>query len=135
MPYFLLHTHSIMSFIMFIVKVGIFIFIYRIRLQVPIGRLMCVYYLSLAVWQLDQTFRFSLHPQSVGTPLYQYITVFVFSISFGLVEVTYLQFLYKFLYHPFKRESKIILFMACFVIQKIKFIWRRRNLALACYLF
>ena len=89
-----------------------FIFVYRVRRQTPIGQLMSVYYASLALWQLDQTYRYSLHPAVIGTWSYQLVTAFGFSLAFGLVEITYLQFLYQFLYHPFRRESKLVLIMS-----------------------
>ncbi len=104
----LLHTHSIMAFILATTQVGMLTYLLRLRHKTLIRRWMIANYVASIVWQLDQTVRFSLHPSATGSLPYKLETVFVYSPALALLMLTYFQLLYLFLDQPLERERRIM---------------------------
>ena len=102
----LLHTHSIMAFILVTTQAGMLIFLMRLRESTQIRRWMIANYIASVVWQADQTIRFSLNPHVEGTLLYKLETVLIYSPALALLMLTYFQILYLFLYQPYEKERK-----------------------------
>ena len=104
----LLHTHSIMAFILATTQMGMFVYLYRLPHRTTIRRWMMANYAASIVWQLDQTVRFSLNPSVEGTLTYKLETVFVYSPALAMLMLTYFQILYLFLNQPFEAERRIM---------------------------
>ena len=104
----LLHTHSIMAFILATTQIGMFVYLYQLPHRTTIRRWMMANYAASIVWQLDQTVRFSLNPSVEGTLAYKLETVFVYSPALAMLMLTYFQILYLFLNQPFEAERRIM---------------------------
>jgi two-component system, NtrC family, sensor kinase len=117
---FLLHTHSVMSLLLFLFATGTFVFVNNLEENTPSKKWFRLLYLGNLLWQASDLLRYSLHPSMVGSLIYQ-LDVALWAIpSFCLLEIAYLQFLYFFVGNPFERERKIFLyisiFLSCFII-------------------
>ncbi len=104
----LLHTHSIMAFILATTQIAMLVYLLRLRNGTTIRRWMVLNYLASVVWQVDQTIRFSLHPSVEGTLVYKLETVLIYSPALAMLMLTYFQILYLFLYQPFERERRLM---------------------------
>ena len=112
---FLLHTHTVMSLLLFLLSTGILIFITNFKENTPSRRWFKLFYLGQLLWQGADILRYSLHPSMVGSLTYQ-LNVSVWAIpSFCILEIAYLQFLYFFLGNPFERERKTFLYLSIFI--------------------
>ena len=112
---FLLHTHSVMSLLLFLLSTGILIFISNFKENTPSRRWFKLFYWGQLLWQGADILRYSLHPSMVGSLMYQ-LDVSVWAIpSFCILEIAYLQFLYFFLGNPFERERKTFLYLSIFI--------------------
>jgi signal transduction histidine kinase len=105
----LLHTHSIMAFILATTQLGMLFFLLRLPNHTQIRRWMIINYLSSVIWQADQIVRFSLNPSVQGTLLYKLETVFVYSPALAVLVLSYFQILYLFLYQPYEKERRIMM--------------------------
>jgi len=106
--FILLHTLSIMAFILAITQFGMLIYLLRLRDNTQIRRWMIVNYSASVIWQVDQMIRGSLHPSVIGTMAYKIETVLVYSPALALLVLSYLQILYLFLYQPYEKERHLM---------------------------
>jgi signal transduction histidine kinase len=112
---FLLHTHTVMSLLLFLFVAGTFIFINNLKENTPSKKWFKLFYLGQLLWQGADILRYSLHPSMVGSLIYQ-LDVSVWAIpSFCILEIAYLQFLYFFVGNPFERERKTFLYLSIFI--------------------
>ena len=112
---FLLHTHSVMSLLLFLFGTGTFIFVNNLKENTPSKKWFRLLFLGNLLWQASDILRYSLHPSMVGSLIYQ-LDVALWAIpSFCLLEIAYLQFLYFFVGNPFERERKIVLYISIFI--------------------
>lgn len=102
----LLHTHSIMAFILATTQFGMLMYLVRLHNATKIRRWMIINYLASVVWQVDQTIRFSLHPSVQGSLLYKLETVLIYSPALAVLVLSYFQILYLFLYQPYEKERR-----------------------------
>ena len=104
----LLHTHSIMAFILATTQFGMLIYLLKLEKATKIRKWMIINYLASVIWQVDQTIRFSLHPSVQGSLVYKLETVLIYSPALALLVLSYFQILYLFLYQPYERERRIM---------------------------
>ena len=104
----LLHTHSIMAFILAITQIGMLLYLVRLKNDTSIRRWMIINYLASVIWQIDQTIRFSLHPNLVRALFYKLETVLIYSPALAILTLSYFQILYLFLYNSYEKERKIM---------------------------
>ncbi len=104
----LLHTHSIMAFILATTQFGMLIYLLKLENATKIRKWMIINYLASVIWQVDQTIRFSLHPSVQGSLVYKLETVLIYSPALALLVLSYFQILYLFLYQPYERERRIM---------------------------
>jgi len=110
--WFLLHTHSIMAFIICITQVGMLIFLVKSKKDVPIRKWMIINYTSSSIWYLDQIFRFSIVPgMQKDWLLYKLETVFIYSPAFAMLMIANFQVYYLFLRPMFEKERKLFVAM------------------------
>lgn len=118
----LLHTHSVMAYILVLVSGSMYIYLTRLKIEAPGKKWFMVFYLSQIFWQVGDMIRYSVHPVYVGTLPYQLQIILMFVPSLGLVEIAYIQFLYRFVQPAFPREQKVLLYvMIGFVLGLIVF--------------
>lgn len=109
-PWFLLHTHSIMAFIICITQVGMLAFLIRVKKDIPIRKWMIINYTSSSIWYFDQIFRFSIVPGAQKDwLLYKLETVFIYSPAFAMLMIANFQVYYLFLRPMFERERKLFI--------------------------
>lgn len=104
----LLHTHSIMAFILATTQFGMLIFLLRLKQATNIRKWMIINYLASVIWQVDQMIRFSLAPTVQGSLLYKIETVLIYSPALALLVLSYFQILYLFLYQPYEKERRLM---------------------------
>lgn len=104
----LLHTHSIMAFILATTQFGMLVFLLKLKQPTRIRKWMIINYLASVIWQVDQTIRFSLAPSAQGSLLYKIETVLVYSPALALLVLSYFQILYLFLYQPYEKERRLM---------------------------
>ena len=105
---FLLHTHSVMSLLLFLLVLGVFLYIANLKTDTSIKKWFRLFFLGQVLWQSSDIIRYSLHPSMVGGIFYK-LEVILWTIpGLCLLEISYIQFLYLFLGNPFERERKIL---------------------------
>lgn len=104
----LLHTHSIMAFILATTQFGMLVFLFRLKQATNIRKWMIINYLASVIWQVDQTIRFSLAPSVQGSLVYKIETVLIYSPALALLVLSYFQILYLFLYQPYEKERRLM---------------------------
>lgn len=118
----LLHTHSVMAYILVLVSISMYIYLIRLKVDAPGKRWFTIFYVSQIVWQLGDMIRYSVHPVYVGTLPYQLQIILMFVPALGLVEIAYLQFLYQFVQPAFDRERKVVFYvMVAYVVVLMAF--------------
>ena len=118
----LLHTHSVMAYILLLVSSSMYVYLINLNVESPGKKWFTVFYLSQIVWQAGDMIRYSIHPAYVGSWPYQLQIILMFVPALGLVEIAYIQFLYRFVTPAFDREQKVLLYvMIAFVIGLIAF--------------
>lgn len=108
----LLHTHSIMAFIIAITQIGMWFFLIRSKKNIPIRRWMIFNYTSSSIWYLDQMIRFSIYPGAEGSLFYKLETVFLYSPAFAMLMIANFQVYHLFLRPLFEQERRWLLRMA-----------------------
>jgi len=104
--WFLLHTHSLMAFIMVATQLGMLLFLLNSSDQIPVRRWMVINYFASTVWYLDQIFRFSLFPGSAVGLLYKLETIFVYTPALASMLLANFQIYYLFIESRFEKERK-----------------------------
>lgn len=102
----LLHTHSIMAFILATTQFGMLLFLLRLKQKTHIRKWMIINYIASIVWQVDQTIRFSLAPSVQGSLIYKIETVLIYSPALAILVLSYFQILYLFLHQPYEKERR-----------------------------
>lgn len=75
----LLQTHSVIAFIIAVTQIGMFLFLFKSRDNIPVRRWLLLNYFASAIWYIDQMFRFSLYPGTEGSWLYKLETAFIYA--------------------------------------------------------
>lgn len=104
----LLHTHSILAFILALTQIGMLIYLFGLKEDTRIRRWMIINYIASVIWQVDQTIRFSIHPGVEKALFYKLETTLIYSPALAILTLSYFQILYLFLYQPYERERKIM---------------------------
>ena len=104
--WFLLHTHSLMAFIMVATQLGMLLFLLNSSEQIPVRRWMIINYFASTVWYLDQLFRFSLYPGIEAGLLYKLETIFIYTPALAAMLLANFQIYYLFIESRFEKERK-----------------------------
>ena len=104
--WFLLHTHSLMAFIMVATQLGMLLFLLNSSEQIPVRRWMIINYFASTVWYLDQLFRFSLYPGVEGGLIYKLETIFIYTPALAAMLLANFQIYYLFIESRFEKERK-----------------------------
>ena len=102
----LLHTHSVMAFIMVATQLGMLLFLLNSSEQIPVSRWMIINYFASTVWYLDQLFRFSLYPGIEAGLLYKLETIFIYTPALAAMLLANFQIYYLFIESRFEKERK-----------------------------
>jgi two-component system NtrC family sensor kinase len=122
MDLILLHTHSVMAYILVLVSSSMYVYLVNLKVEAPGKQWFKIFYFSQIVWQTGDMIRYSIHPAYVGSLLYQLQIILMFVPALGLVEIAYIQFLYRFVKPAFDRERKIVFYvMIAYVVGLIAF--------------
>ncbi|QHV95963.1 HAMP domain-containing sensor histidine kinase [Spirosoma endbachense] len=122
MDLILLHTHSVMAYILVLVSSSMYVYLVNLKVEAPGKQWFKIFYFSQIVWQTGDMIRYSIHPAYVGSLLYQLQIILMFVPALGLVEIAYIQFLYRFVKPAFERERKIVFYvMIAYVVGLIAF--------------
>lgn len=105
----LLHTHSVIAFIITVTQISMLWFLLKSRAVIPIRRWLVLNYVASATWYLDQTIRFSLYPGTEGSWVYKFETVFIYGPVLVAQMLANLQIYYLFIESRFERERSIVL--------------------------
>jgi len=108
----LLHTHSVMAFIMVATQIGMLLFLVLSKEKTAVKRWMTLNYLASSVWYIDQMIRFSLYPGTEGSVIYKLETILIYSPSLALLMLSNFQIYYLFIQSSFEKERKIMLQLA-----------------------
>jgi len=102
----LLHTHSVMAYIMVTTQLGMLLFLINSSENIPVRRWMIINYFASTVWYIDQLFRFSLYPETEGSVLYKFETIFVYTPALAAMLLANFQIYYLFIESRFEKERK-----------------------------
>jgi len=106
--YILLHTHSIMAFLLCTVAFGMLLYINRHYDGSESMRVFRIFYVGQVSWQFFDMLRYSMHPDYYGGLFYQ-LTVAAGTIpALSLLLWAYIQFNYLFLGDIYPRERKAV---------------------------
>lgn len=121
----LLHTHSVMAYILLLVSASMYVYLIKLPVGSPGKKWFTLFYASQIAWQAGDMIRYSLHPAYIGSLPYQLQVTCMFVPALGLVEIAYIQFLYRFVRPAFEREQKIVLYiMSMYVLGLMVFnVW------------
>lgn len=104
----LLHTHSVMAFIIGVSQFGMFWFLMKADQSFPARKWMRLNYIASAIWYFDQMVRFSLYPGKEGSFFYKIETVFLYAPVLIMQMFANVQINYLFIESRFEKERKII---------------------------
>lgn len=107
----LLHTHSVMAYILALVSGSMFVYLVNLKVDAPGKRWFTVFYLSQILWQTGDMVRYSIHPAYVGSLPYKLQVILMFVPAISIVEIAYTQFLYQFVQPAFDRERRVVLYI------------------------
>lgn len=105
----ILHTHSVMAFILALTAAGMFFHLYRLQQPVNGKSWLMMFYFGLFCWQTENVIRYSM-PASYDGTLPQSISVAAILIpSLSLTLIAHAQYVYRFLVHLYPKESRVVL--------------------------
>lgn len=107
----LLHTHSVMSFILLFTSVGMLVHLLLLKKPFQAKNWLVSFYLGITCWQLENMTRYSAPLHYYGTLPYKLQTTFVLIPTLALTLVAHTQYVYRFLRDTFERERKIVLWI------------------------
>jgi signal transduction histidine kinase len=110
----ILHTHSVMSFILALTAAGMFFHLVRLKQPVNAKGWLLGFYGSLFCWQVENMFRYSMPPEFENTLLHKISAVGVLVPALSLTLICHTQYLYRFLQDTFPKERRIILIISFF---------------------
>jgi HAMP domain-containing protein len=105
----LLHTHSVIAFIIAVTQLGMTWFLLKSRAKIPIRKWLILNYIASSIWYLDQMIRFSLYPGTEGSLFYKIETVFLYGPVLVAQMLANLQIYYQFIEPKFDRERKWVM--------------------------
>lgn len=105
----LLHTHSVIAFIIAVTQLGMTWFLFKSRARIPIRKWLILNYIASSIWYLDQMVRFSLYPGTEGSLVYKIETVFLYAPVLVAQMLANLQIYYQFIEAKFDRERKLVM--------------------------
>src|SRR5690349_19285728 len=103
----LLHTHSVMSFILLFTSVGMLVHLVFLKKPFQARNWLIGFYLGVTCWQVENLIRYSVPLHYYGTLPYKLQTTFALIPTLGLTLVSHTQYVYRFLRDTFERERKI----------------------------
>lgn len=104
----LLHTHSVMAYIIGVTQIGMFYFLMKSRDNLPVLRFLKINYFASFLWYLDQMIRFSLYPGTEGSFLYKIETIIVYGPVIIVQMYANFNIFYLFLEEKFPKERRIV---------------------------
>ena len=104
----MLHTHSVMSFILALTATGMFVHLLRVKQPVKAKKWLVCFYLGVLCWQFENLFRYSMPPEYIGTWVYKIDILAVLIPSLSLTLICHTQYVYQFLVDTFEKEQKIV---------------------------
>jgi signal transduction histidine kinase len=107
----LLHTHSVMAFILLLSGAAMFVHLLTLRQAVHAKKWLLGFYFGIVCWQTDNVIRYSVPLEYYGTTVYSLQTVFWLIPTLALTLVSHTQYVYRFLVDAFERERKIALWV------------------------
>ncbi len=102
----LLHTHSVIAFIIAVTQLGMTWFLIKSRARISIRKWLILNYVASSLWYLDQLVRFSLYPGTEGSWLYKLETVFIYGPVLVAQMLANLQIYYQFIEPRFDKERR-----------------------------
>ncbi len=105
----LLHTHSVIAFIIAVTQFGMTWFLFKSRARIPIRKWLILNYIASSIWYLDQMVRFSLYPGTEGSWFYKIETVFLYGPVLVAQTLANLQIYYQFIEAKFDMERKLVM--------------------------
>lgn len=105
----LLHTHSVIAFIIAVTQFGMTWFLFKSRARIPIRKWLILNYIASSIWYLDQMVRFSLYPGTEGSWVYKIETVFLYGPVLVAQMLANLQIYYQFIEAKFDMERKLVM--------------------------
>ncbi len=105
----LLHTHSVIAFIIALSQIGMLIFLMNLKTDFPVLRWLKLNYFASPIWYLDQMVRFSMYPGTEGSLFYKIETIFLYGPVLIFQMYANVQIAYLFIESKFEKERKFIL--------------------------
>jgi signal transduction histidine kinase len=109
--FIVLHTHTVMAFLLLLLVSGMYFYLRQLKTDSESKKWFQIFYLAQIFWQLSDMFRYSLHPDLIGTLGYKLSVVLVTIPALSILQIAYAQFLYQFLDDTFKKERKVVLYI------------------------
>ncbi|MEZ0610689.1 histidine kinase dimerization/phosphoacceptor domain -containing protein [Fibrella sp. WM1] len=109
MPYFLLHTNSIMSLCLTIITGSVWLFLLKSSVRTPIRNWLTLFYFAQTVWQFSEIFHYSIHPDYVGSLAYKLLLTGWDLPALALLETAYVQVNYLFIQDSYPKERRLML--------------------------
>ncbi|MBD0368585.1 MAG: hypothetical protein ICV53_21080, partial [Flavisolibacter sp.] len=108
----LLHTHTVMSFILAITALGMFMHLVRLRQPVNAKKWLVGFYLGILLWQTENMVRYSVPLEYIGTVAYKLQTIFGLIPLLSVTLISHEQYVYRFLVTTYKREQKVVFWIS-----------------------
>jgi len=108
-PGILLHTHSVIAFIIALSQIGMLVFLMNLKTDFPALRWLKLNYFASPIWYLDQMVRFSMYPGTEGSLFYKIETIFLYGPVLIFQMLANVQIAYLFIESKFEKERKFIL--------------------------
>lgn len=107
----LLHTHSVIAFIIAVTQLGMTWFLIKSRARISIRKWLILNYIASSLWYLDQLVRFSLYPGTEGSWLYKLETVLIYGPVLVAQMLANLQIYYQFIEPKFDNERRWVMML------------------------
>lgn len=107
----LLHTHSVIAFIIAVTQLGMTWFLIKSRARISIQKWLILNYIASSLWYLDQLVRFSLYPGTEGSWLYKFETVLIYGPVLVAQMLANLQIYYQFIEPKFDNERRWVMML------------------------
>ena len=105
----LLHTHTVMSYILGLTAAGMFFHLARLREPVNARKWLMAFYLGLIIWQIENIIRYSMPVSYFTTLTYKLQTTFVLIPMLAVAHIAHSQYAYRFLIPTYKKERDLVL--------------------------
>lgn len=105
----ILHTHSVMAFILSLTAAGMFFHLYRLQQPVQGKNWLMTFYFALFCWQTENMIRYSMPPSYEGTLPHSISVAVILIPSLSLTLIAHSQYIYRFLVHLYPKESMVVL--------------------------